>query len=69
MCKSLPWFKNNLSNLSFIRQNLSCLNIYINKFKKLVKEQRVDGSWGLVYIWKKENKFAMSKPLRCTLMG
>ena len=28
LCKSLPWFKNNLSNLSFIR--LSCLNIFFS---------------------------------------
>ena len=30
LCKSLPWFKNNLSNLSFIKQNLSCLNIFFS---------------------------------------
>lgn len=28
LCKSLPWFKNNLSNLSFIR--LSCLSIFFS---------------------------------------
>src|SRR6266404_1124724 len=30
LCKSLPWFKNNLSNLSFIR--LSCLSIFFSIF-------------------------------------
>ena len=28
LCKSLPWFKNNLSNLSLIR--LSCLSIFFS---------------------------------------
>ena len=28
LCNSLPWFKNNLSNLSFIR--LSCLSIFFS---------------------------------------
>ena len=30
LCKSLPWFKINLSNLSFIR--LSCLSIFFSIF-------------------------------------
>ena len=76
-CVYLLWldlgFKNNLSNLNFII--LSCLNNFfntlINIFKKFVKEQRVDGSWGLRKIKnvQTKNTFLKSKPLRYTLMG
>lgn len=49
LCKLLPRFKTNLSSLNLgFTYNLNCLNITINILKMLVKEQRVDGSWGLV---------------------
>jgi hypothetical protein len=49
----LPWFRNNLSSLNlWFTYKLNCLNIIIKNLKMFVKEQRVDGSWGLVKIGK-----------------
>ena len=38
-----------------------------NFYSKFVKEQRVDGSWGLIKRY--NTTISFNKPLRCTLMG
>ena len=70
LCHAWLRFNSNLSKLILCNNHkISCLNSIIKFLKFFVKEQRVDGSWGLVKNGKKVTTIIKAKSLRCTLMG